>query len=146
MKITYSLFLLLLMHFSPPASLADDRSANIQIRVENSSLKKNYFEVKDAICSEGVPNECRIADLILQSKKCLDQKRTDECTRSREIVERPECVKGIIFYGWLEPGEKVPLEICTDHTGTGRISTRNSRTAPWTLYNWVEAGQTISIK
>jgi hypothetical protein len=55
-------------------------------------------------------------------------------------------VEGIVFNGWLGSGEVAELSICTDHTGKGRIKTRNSQTAPWTLHSWVEPGETISVK
>lgn len=143
-----SIAILILLFFSVLQSLAvePDQSTNIQIFIENSSLKKGYFEVKDLICTETIPNECKIAEIITKSDKCKNQKWEEVCRKSKEIVDSVECVKGIIFNGWLESGENVQLNICADHTGNGRVSTRNSQTAPWTTYNWVEAGKTISIK
>jgi len=147
MKLTaIPIVLLLLFSFLPNLSIAEDETSVIQIAVENSSLQKSYFQVKDSICSERVPNECKIAEFFLKSKKCMDRKWDEECTKSKEIVDGPECVEGIIFYSWLESGQSVQLNICTDHTGKGRISTRNSPTAPWTLFNWIEAGETITLK
>ncbi len=147
MKSTTITILILLLFTVLPSLAADiDQSTNIQITVENSSLWKSYFEIKDSICSENIPIECKVAEMTAKSDKCKKKKREEECTKSKEIADSAECVGGIIFYGWLESGGKVQLNICTDHTGNGRVSTRNSQTAPWTVYNWVDAGKTISIK
>jgi hypothetical protein len=143
---TTSIMFLLFFSALPSLAVETDQSTNIQITVENSSLKKSYFEVKDSICAESIPNECKIAEIIAKSDKCKNPKWAEECAKSKEIVDSAECVEGIVFNGWLESGGNVQLNICTDHTGNGRVSTRNSQTAPWTTYNWVEAGKTISIK
>ncbi len=143
---TISILAFLIFSILPSPSFAVDQPSTIQVSVENSSLKKGYFEVKDSMCSEDISNECKLAEIFLNSKKCTNHERKEECRKSKEIIESAECVEGILFYGWLESGESVQLNICTDHTNNGRISTRNSQTAPWTLYNWVETGETISIK
>ena len=147
MKIaTISLLTILVLPFFPSPTFAVDQYSKIQITIENGSLRKNYFEIADAICEENVPNECKVAEIIIKGQNCKNEKSKEECKKSKEIVESPECAAGTVFNGWLESGEMVQLSICADNTGNGRIKTRNSQTAPWTLHFWVEAGKTISVK
>lgn len=147
MKFTTILAQILLMVSVPLSlALAGEPPATVQITAQNASLRKNYFEITDSICRQSMPHECRLAEIIANGEKCREQERSDGCAEARAIVDSPECMTGIVFYGWLESGEMVPLSICTDQTGKGRIKTRNSQTAPWTLHSWIEAGETISIK
>ena len=84
--------------------------------------------------------------MMLNSKKCRNPKWAKDCKDLRDIVDSPECVEGLISYGWLEKDEKIQLNICTDHTGTGQVETRNSPTSPWVRYGWVKDGQIISAQ
>lgn len=146
MKFSIQPILTLLIFFALLSPSFAASLPTIQITVENASLKKGYFEVADSICSTTLPHECKIAKLIANSKKCGGQSRKEECVKSREIVKSGDCVEGLVFNGWLESGEKVGVSVCADQTGKGRIKTRNSETAPWTLRSWIEAGETVSIK
>ena len=123
------------------------QSGYIPVRVENTSLKPTYLEIRDSLCRSQISSECRAAVLLVGSKKCTGQdRRSDKCRQAKEISSSSECLPGMLFHDRLGSGESVALDICTDHTGKGRIATRHSKTAPWVQRHWVEPGEKIEIK
>ncbi len=145
MKILHILIILTFLFIGSPA-ISSDELTNFNISIENSSLKKKFIQVKDDICSNEPPKECKLAKLVFESAECKNDPKEEKCVAAIEITNGGFCVEGLIFTGWLEENEKVHLEICPNHTGKGKIAIRNSETAPWTHYNWVEPGETISPK
>lgn len=147
MKFSSNPFLIFLFFSSVLFAIpVDAETSYIQITIKNSTLSSHYAEVVDSICGGATPGYCEIAEAYFTSSECQDNRLESSCQKYAGIMDSKECVKGLIFSGKLVARESKQLDICSDRNGKGRIKTRNSRSAPWTLHSWVDEGSSISIR
>ena len=127
-------------------SIAEDRNEKIRTHLTNQSLHKKNIQVKDEVCSNTLPDKCSIAELVLESAECQEDRRSEKCREARKISNQAACVEGLVFSGDIDRDETISINICINHTGKGKLAVRNSPTAPWIHHNWVSAGDTISVR
>ena len=129
-----------------PPALSGEKVTTILVHLTNQSLHNKYIQVKDEICMNSLPGECTIAELVLESSECQENRRSEKCREAREISSQAACVEGLVFSGDVDRGESIAVEICINHTGKGKLAVRNSPTGPWVHHNWVSAGDKIAIR
>lgn len=135
--------MLLIFLFAISASFASDQLSRIQIKIVNSSLHDKYIQVKDELCTNALSKECELAGYILDSSECEKDRNAEKCVEAQEVVDRGSCAEGLVYSGKIARDETIAVDICTSYSGKGQIAIRNSSTAPWVHYKWIDAGAVI---
>ena len=118
----------------------------IAVEVENGSTRENRVQVVDTICDKSMPAACRLAAATADSDRCRKNENSEECRQAHNIMQASDRVAGLILNRTLSGHERTSIRVCTDHSGKGRIKTRNSVSGAWTLHSWVREGDTIRVK
>lgn len=128
----------------PTGSRAE--APGVEIAIRNVSSFYSYsLRVKDEVCTGTTSQECLLAEHLLESEECAQDKRAEACRKARALIDDGVCVRGLVYRGTLGPGEGVNLTFCPSSNGSAQVAVSKDG-GPWVSHSWLEAGEVLEVR